>query len=385
MATLESLGVYLQDPDINKKPVYRRLGLLNGLLIGLALATGAWGQEVLRVAQLPVRQYLPTLLLGVAIVVGLCTLTGWLTSRIAKAWVTVPLWFGVATLVTLVIGYLGTYGRTLAVWLSDPTFWGRNIYPFVIENGTIGLIIGGFLIILVVGFLGALQDYRLSNMAGGLGGRTRLGGSTWMGLLWPMPLVFLAAFFTKSSITDPSATAANLTNQAILVAQNYEGDLRELGQVNGISYGALRGVHDQLDGDFVLNVAEVDPGNSTVIIGADFADGAWINCRIINNQLSQCYDASLPYISGLSFLLAGEPVPEDCRGCLPLFADETLPSQVAELGAALGDSPTLERVAQWGGHVLMRATGAGNESVDCWYEGVTRVTLVNCAANIAAP
>ena len=39
----------------------------------------------------------------------------------------------------------------------------------------------------------------------------------------------------------------------------------------------------------------------------------------------------------------------------------------------------VERVAQWGSHVLMRATGASDNAVECWYEGVTRVYLTGCA------
>lgn len=378
MATLESLGLDLSAPDAHKLPVYRRLGLLNGLLIGLALAMGAWGVEAARVAQLPFRLYLPTLLLGMALVVALCTLTGWLTSRVAKAWFTVLLWLVTAVIAVLTIGYLGFYGRTFVVWLADRQFWGRNIYPYNLAAGTSGLILGGFLVYLVIGILAALQSYRLENIIGNLRDKTRLNASAWFGLLWPLPFVFLAAFLTKRSMFDPAAVAANIAHQAIQVAQTYEGDLSALGRASGLNYGALRGVQDQLAGNYTLSIAEINPNNTSVTVAADFENGGWIYCRLINDQLSHCYDAAPPYTTGLALLLSGQPAPEDCRGCLPQMEDEALAGELAALGATLGGDPTIERVAQWGSHVLMRATGMSGEALDCWYEGITRIYLTGC-------
>jgi hypothetical protein len=378
MATLESLGLDLSAQDASSRPIYRRLGLLNGLIIGLALAAGAWGLETLRVIQLPFRLYLPTLVLGMVFVTVVSTLTGWLTSRFAKPWFTIPLWLVTAAIAILTMGYLGYYGRSLVVWLADRQFWGRNIYPYTLSSSVSGLLLGGFLIFLVIGMLALLQSYRLENMVGNLGGKSRINVRTWLGLLLPVPFVFAAAFLTKSSMFDPAALAANVTNDAIQVARTYEGDLTQLGKTAGINYGALRGVRDQLGGDYMLSLAEINPSNTSVTIAADFAGGSWIYCRLVADQLSHCYDASPPYMTGLQSLLAGQPIAEDCRGCLPRFEDETMPAQLAEVGRSLGGSPTIERVAQWGSHVLMRATGPNGNALDCWYEGITRTYLTGC-------
>jgi len=40
-------------PETHIRQMYRRLGLLNGLLIGLALTLGAWGQDAVRAIGLP--------------------------------------------------------------------------------------------------------------------------------------------------------------------------------------------------------------------------------------------------------------------------------------------------------------------------------------------
>jgi hypothetical protein len=384
MATSQPLNLDLSTPEARSRPVYRRLGLLNGLLIGLALAAGAWGLEALRVVQLPFRLYLPTLVLGMLFLTLLGAAVGWLTSRLDRAWITIPLWLAFAVVAILTLGYLGYYGRSLVIWLADPRFWGRNIYPYTLSSSVSGLLLGGFLIFMVIGILSLLQGYRLENLAGSLGwGRDRLNGRAWLGLLWPLPFVFAAAFLTKSSMFDPAAVAATVTNEAIQVVRDYDGDLATLGKEQGVNYSALRGVRDRLDGNFTLSLAEINPVNTSVTVAADFDSGVWLFCRFVADQLSFCYDASPPYTTGLQSLLMGETPPEACRNCTPQLAGEAMVGQLAALGQELGGTPAVERLAQWGSHVLMRATGPNGRALDCWYEGVTRTYLIECLA--AAP
>ena len=47
-----------------------------------------------------------------------------------------------------------------------------------------------------------------------------------------------------------TAPAVEITNRAILVAQDFDGDLRDLDLGDGISYIALRPVTDMIDGAF---------------------------------------------------------------------------------------------------------------------------------------
>lgn len=385
MATFRSLDLDLSATDAGKQPLYHRLALLNGLFIGLALAAGAWGLEAIRVLQLPFQHYLPTLLLGMGLVTVLSTLVGWLTGRWPNTVLAVVLWLGIAAITTLTMGYLGSYGRTLVAWLADSRFWGRNVYPYALDGSVTGLLFGGFLLFLVLGILGLLQSYRLENLLSNLGARTRFDGRTWIGLLWPMVLVFLTAYFTRSFMFDPAASAAAIINDAVQAVQGYDGDLTELARTTGINYDALAAVRDQLPGDYRLAIAEVDPPTSTVIVSLNYEDGRWLYCRLINDQLSFCYDAAPPYTVGLASLLTGTPVPDGCRGCEPRFQDETLRAEIRALGETLEPPITVGRIAQQGSHVLVSATDANGTAVECWFEGVTRTYLTSCTAVAPAP
>lgn len=98
--------VDLSGTETRRRPAYRRLGLLNGLLIGLALGAGAWGYEMFRVTQLPVTSYMPSLWLAVGTIVLLCGFVGWLTARISLTIVSIVLWGLVAVASMLIMGYL---------------------------------------------------------------------------------------------------------------------------------------------------------------------------------------------------------------------------------------------------------------------------------------
>lgn len=365
-------------PELPALPVYRRLGLLNGLLIGLALGLGAWGVEAWGAGRLPLPLFLPTLLLGILLMTALGGFVGWLSARLARTAITVVLWLAAAVLAILLMGYLSYYGRSLVVWVADLRFFGRMVFPYNSEGTAAGFILGGLLVLLVLGFLGVLQEYRLENMAGEAQRKRTLGLRTWLALLLPLPLVFLAGLITQNMMANPAATAAQLTHRAILRAQVYDGDLRELGEENGINYTALRPVQDQIAGPFTLGIAEVNPQSSTVIIVADFDSGAWVYCRVINDQLSFCYDPSPAYITGLRSHVTGEPVPEECRAC-NLRASGAAAAWLAERRPQFGAAPVISREAQWGDTVLMRVESeSGDVSARCWVTGVTRAELTSC-------
>ncbi|HEY1410281.1 MAG TPA: hypothetical protein VF434_15160 [Promineifilum sp.] len=382
MAESEPIGS--NNPDLFKteahmSPRYRRLGLLNGLLIGLAIGLGAWGLELIRISGLPVRLYLPELFVGMGLMVILCGLTGRLTGRIARTPVTVLLWAITAVLVLLIMGYLPFYGRSFITWLADQRFWGRPVFPNTLGGTTSGLILGGLLIIIVLTVLALLQGYRLENIMFETQRIGRLNRRAWLGLLMPLPFVFLATLVTRNAVLNPASTAIEMTNRAILRAQGFEGDLRDLEDDSGISYLALRGVHDRIDGPFTLDLAGVNAGSSTVVVAAHFDQGAWIFCRVINDQLNQCFDATRYYSAGIGSLITGDPLPDDCRGCRMEVSEPT----AAWLDAhrdRLGDAPAVEIVARQGNHALLGLHGAGDFAAECMVAGISPSTLTDCRA-----
>lgn len=68
---------------------------------------------------------------------------------------------------------------------------------------------------------------------------------------------------------------------------------------------------------YTLAVGGIDPDSASTFIIAYFDNGTWVSCRVINDQLSFCADASPPYTSGFAGIIAGDPRPQIASTAAP--------------------------------------------------------------------
>ncbi len=354
---------------------YRRASQWNGVFIGLALALGVWGVEAVRLAQVPVPLQYPSLILAGFVLIGLTGFTGWLTSRWEKIGLVLLVWLVTAVLASFLIAYQPTFGRTLSVWLADRRFWGLPIYPFTIDRA-IAPVLAGFFVILLLVILALLQNYRLEGISREVNANGRLQIRAWLQLLLPLPVIILAGMVTRDVVGDPSAQAVQIVHHAIQRTLAYDGDLFELGLREGLNYSALNTVRDQLSPDYTLAIGGLQPEASITYVVVRFDNGAWVNCRIISEFLSFCYDAAPPYTIGLTSLITGEAPPENCLGCLPQVSADWQ-TWLQSKGSNFTETPHIQRLAQWGGYVLMRAE-SDDYALECWFIGISPVQLDHC-------
>jgi hypothetical protein len=366
------------DENVQERRLRARLGLLNGLLIGLALALGVWALDAIFLLTGPVRLSSTSLLLGGLALVILGALGGWLAARVARAWFSGLVWIAVAVCMVWVIGHVPYEGRNLMVWLADRRAWGLPVYPSG-DAAEAGMWLFGFFIVLLLGFLGLLQPYRMEGIAGETDQQGRLGARGWFMLLLPLPLVLAIGFVADSMATRPLRMAPQLVHEVIRTGRAYDGDLFELSLESGTNYNAIAGLQDQMGGDYVLSLASIDLGVAdTVYVTADFDNGAWIYCRVVMDQVALCYDASLPYWQGLPALLTSGELPEDCPQCY-FRADDELREWLLARSDKVGDSPRVGRLAQWGSYVLIQVESSDAEYVmQCLFEGISPVRLERC-------
>jgi hypothetical protein len=364
--------------DDRQRPLSLRLGLLNGCLIGLALALGLWTPDVVTLILNPVEGAWPVLILGVLAVVGLCSLGGWLAARIERAAVGMLVWAAVGGLAVSVAGHVPYEGRTLIAWLADRRFIGISIYPFS-AVAQYYMIMAGFFVVLLLGILGLLQDYRLEGLRAEVGPGGRLTGRVWFALLLPLPLVIGVGLIADNLVNAPLRAAPRQVHEAIRTGRTYPGDLFELSRRSAVNYNAIRGVRDQMSADYVLSIGEADLGAAkTVFMVAHFDNGAWINCQVINEQLFNCWDASLPFEQGLpAFLTAGE-MPEDCLPCRFKVGDEPR-NWLQARREHWTEPPQVTWLAQWGSYVLVQIeSSADGYGIECLFHGFNPVELDRC-------
>jgi hypothetical protein len=224
-----------------------------------------------------------------------------------------------------------------------------------------------------------LQNYRLEGTSSEVDANGHMSARAWFLLVLPLPLVLGVGLIANNLVNSPLRTAPQLVHEAIRTGRTYPGDLFELSLERGVNYNAISGVRDQMSASYSLSIGSVDLGVAdTIFVVADFDNGAWINCRVVADQLSFCYDASPPYYQGFPSLLTTGETPEDCQLCTVKVNDEQRDWLLARSGYFAG-SPRLTRLAQWGSYVLMRAESPdGDYAVECLFKGISPVRLDRC-------
>lgn len=354
------------------------LGLLNGMLIGLGLAIGLWSAQLYSLLNVLTPLQFQALIMGAVLLMAIGGFAGWLSSRLGRTGLTVLIWLLAALVMTFLVGYLPSHGRNLAVWLVDRRFWGLSVYPAPTGAAPAVTISGLFIVLLLLVFA-AVQDYRLDGIQGTLEEGDRFSPATWIRLLLPVPLMILGGLYTANIVGESTGPALRAVDEVISTGRAYEGDLFEFSREAGVNYNAIRGLQAQMRGDYTLMIAEVDTETATTFVVAHFSGGGWITCRVIGDQPSFCYDASLPYTQGLASLITGEAVPEDCIGCLPLVG-ETWREWLAARGARFNGRPEPYRLAQRGSYVYMRVEApTDGYAIDCLFRGISPVRLAYCS------
>lgn len=371
----------MQANDLKERRDYARLGRLNGLFVGLALAAGLWLPSLVTLLRLPVSRLALLVILTAALsVIAVCALAGWLTGRLHHTGASLLIWLAAAVAVIFIAAYRPYQLSTLVAWLVEPTLWGRPIFPP--HPATVaGILLSGLFIVLALGVLALLQEYRLQGLRSELKAGKDLVGLTGYGwsrlLLWPLLLALPAAVATGAIFGDRALSRMLHTlDLAIGVAEEYDGDLFERGLQDGVNYAALRGVRNQLGAPYTLHMVAQDSETSQTIVAAHFEDSAWIHCRFINEQLSFCEDASAPYSEGFASFLTGREAA--CDDCFPAV-DSEWAAWLAQRRAAFSGDPQITFVRRRGAHVLVRAAAPDGEmALSCWFEGIDPIRLLQC-------
>lgn len=378
------MGLFPQQNNQAAQPPSRRgerlrFGLLLGGTLGLALALGLWIPGLVRVAAVPLSLFVPEMLLGFVALILIGLTAGWLGALVDRAWFGLLVWVGAALAMSWVMGHLHFEGQTWLVWLADRRFWGQIIYPST-EATQLRMGLAGFFLVLLLAIYGLFQNIRLEGLQNQLDERRRLVAQGWVTLLISLVPALVVGAIVDNIVFKPIFHAPWVLNQAIQTARSHsQEDLFQLSLNSAINYNALRSVHDQLAGPYVLQYGEIrlGYGNDFAMV-ARFDSGAWVNCFIIADQLSNCVDASPPYVRGFPSLIATGELPVDCRACnIRVSPDQA--ADLAQRRAKLGPSPATRIVAQRGGHVLMRAESTtGGDDFECFLVGISPVSLGDC-------
>ena len=109
MATVQTIDKQsnqsADDYETGYSKIYRILGLVNGLLIGLAVAVGVWGPQLSALADVPIEARYTSYIIAVIALLVVTGFAGWISALIAKTWSTMLLWLFAGMISSLIITY----------------------------------------------------------------------------------------------------------------------------------------------------------------------------------------------------------------------------------------------------------------------------------------
>ena len=356
------------------RATYHRTGGIAGAAIGLGLALGTWGPDIIAQFDTPLQGRVVGVLIGGVLLVLIGALAGRVTTQIDRVITDSLIWMAAAVFAFLVISRLPYEGQSWLVGLSDSRFAGLAVYPYDgFGHGRAAFFIG-----ILFFFLGITQAIRLEALRGSLGAKDRLSAQTVTLLALHMAAAFGVGLIADNAVNAPLRVPPQLVHAAIQTGRTYEGNLFELSLETGFNYNAISGVRDQMSANYTLQIGESDLVDSlTVFVVAHFDNGAWINCRILADQLSFCYDASPPYTQGLRLLITGEP--SNCANC-NLKASPDVRDWLHARHDRLTGQPRFSRVAQYGSYVLMHAESPdGGYAIECRFHGIAATAVEQCS------
>lgn len=264
----------------------QKMGLLFGLIAGLAFAVMTWGVDAVKLAQAhaawPFARFLP----GLAMTMLAAGLVGWLSVRLEKVWLAVILWVGLALFITWQVVWLPMKFSPLYFETIKPSLGDLLYYPTA--DSQVQFWVFSFIVIAFVSILCGLLEIHLVDQS--------LLGQGSLALLTPL-LIAMALFgFAGVSADDLVNTTFRepvlAMDKLIQFAIDNEGKDVPPVVARKERLAVVKDLYGLLDRPRSLTLTGFDKSLGQMDILVDFG-GKWVRCTVIYNQPTMCKIAGL--------------------------------------------------------------------------------------------
>lgn len=329
----------------------QRMGLIFGLLAGLAYGMALWGWNALqlwRAAAEPAWLMAGISILLVTVIGGLA---GWLCARTDNAFVAFLTWVAVGVLFSWLALQTNFHLINQAVDLFYPEFRGLHVFPlesFIrLFRGVMFVIIG-----FATGLAGVFQLYMVEaavNAGSGPGRVTIL----IVNLVMFSAVGGIADYICQRPLREPVVSLAFSINE--VKSASAEGR-----EPDGMSQRALKVLGDRINRPYKLFSGTNDP-NSLIsgTVHLDFG-GEWALCSVFESGLGYCDLSEKIFAGRLGCLLEG-----GTQWACMIRVPEEAQQELQAVSGALGDQPQIRVVGQLGDAVLLDLQGQAGADYRC--------------------
>jgi hypothetical protein len=278
--------------QFNKKK--HTLGLMYGVLAGAAFSITAWGIDSIILARAHITyawiKFLPGLLL--ATLAG--GLVGWISSKLSRGYVTIPLWFLFGVFLVWLITWLPFFSTPTLIKTLKPDLVDWIDYP-LIYNLKQFRILGGIVIILPALICGLLESNVVETVM-----LSSHRGAMLTVILACGVLMGLGGFAGDELINKYFREPAVVLDNLFEFALKHQGEAVDEAVARRIHLSTVKGIKDLLPKSRKVTLIAYDEMLAQMDFLVDF-DGIWVKCTTIYSQPTMC--EQVPWVPVNSYYL----------------------------------------------------------------------------------
>jgi hypothetical protein len=327
------------------------MGLVFGLLAGLAYGLAVWGLNAFRLWQSAAEPAWLMAGISILLVTGVGGLVGWLCARIDNAFVAFLAWVAVGVLFSWLAMETNYHLINQVVELLYPEFDGLHVYPlesFIrLFRGVMFVIIG-----FTSGLAGVFQLYLVEAAvnAGASAGRVTI---IIVNLMMFAAVGLVSDTICQRPLREPLVSLAYSINDVkSAAAEDREPD--------GMSQRALKVLGERIYRPYKLFSGTNDPDSLiTGTVHLDFS-GEWAMCTVFEGVLSYCDLSEKIFAGRLGCLLDG-----GTQWACMIHVPEEKQAELQAVSYDLGEYTQIRVVRQMGDAVLLDLQGQAGASYRC--------------------
>ena len=369
----------LESHDDEARRLELAAGTTYGLIIGLLLALFCWGIDGWLLASAGAELAWVKLIVGVPLALVIGGLAGRLAAHFSSMAVSIVVWIAALALVGAVAGRLPFQGGTAAVWLTQPSLRGLDVFPYG-HSSTVRTT----LVMLLEGVLGVVVGIVQTFALGWAWDRATPSGrlsvrSVLVILLISIPLAVCGGWIVEGMVHQPLRIPQKQVGD--LITLTVRGDIREM-DARGLDLDAIKPFRDRLSDQFVTHLAQYDMQSFygayvDVLFDNDFA----LRCATVGQTVVFCEDFAVKLASWTDDLilagLDGRLRWEEERWPT-LSVEDTVVAWLDAHRDDLGGTYEVSRTGQGGGWIFSSARFDNGFEMTCRFRGQSPIHVDLC-------
>lgn len=365
-------------PETQAREPFLAAGTAYGVIFGLSFALVTWGYDALALASSEAALAWAKLVLGLPLVVAICSLAGYLAALSQLTAVFAALWAVTGALLGIITGHMPFDGSNLTAWLAERRLWGLIVFPYgdsAAVRTTLMVIIGAG----VGAAAGLLERLAIEWAWDRATPQNRMSLRSWAVLLVCIPLILLFAGAANELVNRPVRRPQQVVSDLIRLAI---AGARDRAEARGLNYAVVEDFRGSFSDQFTTHLVEYNLAPPQVAcVDAVFDNSFALRCRTLGKHVAFCSEVSSRFEDWMNDLIYAGLYGERRWMASPnpsLDVDDRVVRWLQGHAEQLSETYDVFRLGQHAPFVFMSARFDTGFQMTCRFRGTSPVLVDQC-------